>query len=144
MKFILEHPDYEWDWNVISYSDTITPNDIISHPELPWKYYNIVYIYDNFTIDLYLYLISFGFTFNNTKKLSSSKYIDMNDVVKNPDIPWDYKYLSMNPNITWKIITSYPDLPWDLNWIAKNDMSCPVECKYYQSLYDEIIRELNY
>ena len=140
LKFILEHPDYEWDWDVISESDIITPNDMISHPELPWKYNDI----NDPSIDLYLKLILLGYTYRNTKKLSSSKYIDINDVISNPDIPWDYDYLSMNPNITWEIITSYPDLPWNLKYIAQNTMSCPVECKYYRSLYDEIIHELNY
>ena len=63
MKFILEHPDYEWDWDVISESDIITPNDMISHPELPWKYNDI----NDPSIDLHLKLILLGYTYRNTK-----------------------------------------------------------------------------
>ena len=39
---------------------------------------------------------------------------------KNPNKPWDYVYLSYNPNITWKIVQANPDLPWDYSLLSKN------------------------
>ena len=30
-----------------------------------------------------------------------------------PDKPWNYKWLSNNPNITWDIVQNNPDKPWD-------------------------------
>ena len=78
------------------------------------------------------------------QNLSSSISITMTDVIENPEIPWDYQYMSMNPNITWNIISKYPEISWDINYIGYNTMSCPVYRKKYRILYDTIIREINY
>ena len=50
----------------------------------------------------------------------------------------------MNPNITWGIINTHPNLPWNFKDIVRNTMSCPIECKRYRNLYDEIVKELKY
>ena len=48
----------------------------------------------------------------------------MNDLVKLLDLqkdkPWDYEYLSENPNITWEIVQQNPDKPWDWSDISRN------------------------
>ena len=155
IKFILEHNtsvDQEtfmvrrlnWNWNSITFSKAITISDILSHPDLPWNY-NFIEFRDDLTVDLYLKICSKVLI---SKKLlhvlSQSKYITITDVINHPEIPWDYRFLSKNSNITWKIIDIHPELPWDFKSIAYNDMSCPVECKRWKSIYDEIIHELNY
>ena len=76
--------------------------------------------------------------------LSKSEVITITDVIENPSLPWDYKFLSMNPNITWKIIISYPEIPWDYEYIARNQMSCPAYCKQFKLIYDIIIKEIKY
>ena len=35
-------------------------------------------------------------------------------IEKYPDKPWDWYYISWNPNITMDFIEKYPDKPW--NW----------------------------
>ena len=111
---------------------------------LPWNGNHII-SRDDINISLYQRLTSKGhIDIELIKSLSRSECIGINDVIMHPEIPWDYKYLSMNPNITWKIINNYPNLPWDFNNISLNEMTCPMECKYYRSIYDEIIREINY
>ena len=49
---------------------------------------------------------------NNKSILSKwySKYIKY--ILDNPDLDWDFEYLSNNSNITWEIVQTYPDLPW--------------------------------
>jgi len=37
-----------------------------------------------------------------------------------PDKPWDWRYISSNPNITWKIIRDNPDKPWSWRDISRN------------------------
>ena len=129
------------EWATISLSEIITCSDILSHPELPWYYANVSSRVD-MTIPMYLYLSSHGYSCID--KLSSSKCITMTDVIENPSLPWKYDHLSLNPNITWQIINNHPDLPWDYECIASNTMISPMECKYYQSIYDIIIKEINY
>ena len=41
-------------------------------------------------------------------------------ILDNPDKPWDWMWLSCNPNITWEIIQDNPDKPWDWMWVSCN------------------------
>ena len=41
-------------------------------------------------------------------------------IEKNSDKPWDWDWLSGNPNITWEIVTMNPDKPWDWKELSKN------------------------
>ena len=38
----------------------------------------------------------------------------MDIIEKYPNKPWNWYYISWNPNITMEIIEKYPDKPW--NW----------------------------
>ena len=38
----------------------------------------------------------------------------------NPKKPWNWKGISNNPNITWKIIQDTPDKPWDWSCFSYN------------------------
>jgi hypothetical protein len=41
------------------------------------------------------------------------------DIVKeNPNMPWDWTYLSMNSNITWDIVKYNMDIIWDWSVIS--------------------------
>ena len=143
INFILKHIDYKWNWRSISCSKVITCNDILSHPELPWDYDSILYRND-INMELYLKLRNGCISNMLSRKLSMSKLITISDVLKFPRLPWDYRFMAVNPNITWKIINSYSYMPWDLSLIDRNDMSCPMEIKKYRTLYDVVVREINY
>ena len=41
-------------------------------------------------------------------------------VLDNPNKPWRWYFISINPNTKWKIIQEYPDKPWDWFWISRN------------------------
>ena len=43
----------------------------------------------------------------------------MGFVKDNPDKPWDWQYLSSNPNITIEIVKANPNKPWDWKWLSK-------------------------
>jgi hypothetical protein len=44
----------------------------------------------------------------------------MDMIEKNPDKPWDWEYISCNPNLTMEMIEKNPDKPWDWNDISLN------------------------
>ena len=57
------------------------------------------------------------------------KYKDLEDewtqhwfqfILDNLDKPWDWSYLSGNPNITWEIIQANPDKEWNWDFISGN------------------------
>ena len=41
-------------------------------------------------------------------------------IQENSDKPWNWNYISENPNITWDIIKENPDKPWNWYYISKN------------------------
>jgi hypothetical protein len=41
-----------------------------------------------------------------------------NYIKNNPDKPWNYDYLSYNPNITWDIVATNPDKPWNWSFLS--------------------------
>ena len=41
-------------------------------------------------------------------------------IEKYPNKPWDWDYISKNPNITMEIIEKYPNKPWDWCLISQN------------------------
>ena len=37
-----------------------------------------------------------------------------------PDKPWNYEYLSLNPNITYDIVQKNPDKSWNYYYLSQN------------------------
>ena len=44
----------------------------------------------------------------------------MDIIINNPNKPWNWNFISYNPNITMEIISNNPDIPWDWNVISCN------------------------
>ena len=38
----------------------------------------------------------------------------------NPDKPWNWNWLSLNPNITWEFVEANLDKPWNCNHLTEN------------------------
>ena len=41
-------------------------------------------------------------------------------LIKYPDKPWNWKYISQNPNLTMEMIEKNSDKPWDWKYISDN------------------------
>ena len=41
MEFVLDNLDFPWDWNELSWCESITMKDIRGNPQLPWNYHYI-------------------------------------------------------------------------------------------------------
>ena len=46
--------------------------------------------------------------------------VAMDFINANPDKPWDWTYISYNPDITMKYINDNLDKPWDWSWVSYN------------------------
>ena len=57
-------------------------------------------------------------------------------VKDNSDKDWDYKWLSQNPNITWKIVESNLDKPWNYKNLSYNTMD-KVRKEYIRKRFQE-------
>ena len=52
-------------------------------------------------------------------KLTDLQIIIFQIIKNNPQKPWDYKFLSQGPNITWDNVIDNPDLPRDYNFLSQ-------------------------
>ena len=51
----------------------------------------------------------------------SKCYFDF--IKNNPEKPWNWRWLSRNPSITWTIVQANPEKPWDWDSLSRNPMS---------------------
>lgn len=54
------------------------------------------------------------------RDISANPNIWWNDVEKNPSFPWNWYYLTQNPSISWKIIIENLDKPWDFSGVSQH------------------------
>lgn len=138
-------------WAISTSSSKIKLEDIINNPQLPWKY-NFLSSNPNLTMKFILDNIDANprFVNLNTKRyslnwnsLSFNPGIKISDITNNPDLPWNYRMISKNPNMNIKFllnnfenldidsissnpgitmldIESNPDLPWNFEYISSN------------------------
>ena len=98
IKELVENPNNNWDWEY--FSKSIPMEDILDHPELPWKYFWVV---ENQTL-------KFEHTSTNPyrhderfwRAFSQHSGLRIQDVLDNPELPWFNKYLAQNPFTTDK------------------------------------------
>ena len=38
MKFVLEHPEMNWNWDFLSLNPSITMKDVLEHPDKNWNW----------------------------------------------------------------------------------------------------------
>jgi hypothetical protein len=55
--------------------------------------------------------------------LSLNPNITFDMVQSYPDKSWDWDYLSLNPNITFDIVHAHPDKPWNWYYLSRNTFS---------------------
>jgi hypothetical protein len=49
----------------------------------------------------------------------------MYTVYSHPELPWDWGYLSQNPNITPQDVFDNADKPWHWRWLSENRYGIP-------------------
>jgi hypothetical protein len=117
--FIDKHIEYPWDWSGISASHIITIDFIEKHIDKPWDWQH--------------FNVSRGLTFDIIKKYNNKihcgdaimcfigRSASMDDIEKHIKLffPWDWRYITMNPNLTVEFIMKYSDVEWDWHWISQ-------------------------
>lgn len=105
-------------WSHISWYKGIPIEYIFENAERKWNWYalsgneNITIEYARFYRDKTNGMLDINLVYDTWVRLSKNKVFTWQDVIDNPDIPWDYRGLSYNPNITWDIILENIDKPW--------------------------------
>lgn len=112
LEYIINNLELPWDWDNISENPSIKMKDIVNNPKLPWNWSNVIF---NPTL-------SFNFVKSNLeKKILHNKIpkeswsdisanVTMGDIINNPNKPWDFSHISMNPNLTLSFLFKYLNL----------------------------------
>lgn len=111
-EFIKYYENKPWDWRYLSLSNIVTIKDIEDNIEFPWEYNYIKYRDWNPTVQYTIEYIK-----NNIDRLHLISWLDackdkgitVNDIENNPDVDWNWTYVSANPNITYDFIVKNED-----------------------------------
>jgi len=115
MDFIEQHLDKEWNWNSLSCHNNITFEFILKHYK-NWMTSDIFYN-PNITFEQIK-----NYKELNWNVISSQSFITWNHIKENLHLPWNWKRVTFNKNITIEIIINafhsiehlnYYDFDWD-------------------------------
>lgn len=87
MKAIIEYPKLNWKWIDITSDPNITWDFITDYIIPILNKYNLTFIIGNYWYNI-----------------SKHHCVTFKIIQDNPDLPWNWNGVSINPNITWDII----------------------------------------
>lgn len=101
IKDIIKYHNLPWRWSEISKSYKLKKEDVMNNINLPWNWKEISSnIYLKLTINDLLILNSHNLPLD-WYYLSGYSIITIQDILDNPNIPWNAIGLSKNSNILW-------------------------------------------
>ena len=140
---IQANPDKPWHWHKISENPNITLENIITH-----DWYFIIYYSKNVNVlndivnfnnirkipwfkaifnwnKLYkkLHLIYLWFLCDMNIAVSQNPHITWDISQSNPDINWDWNFVSRNSSVTWEIINANPNKSWSKDYLIANKLT---------------------
>lgn len=118
--FIEKNFNYKIRYEILSMNKNISWELIINNIDRDWNFEYLVMYNENITIDI---VINNKKYFNDKciKLLSKNKSIKWYDIDKYKDqIEWNYKDLSLNPNITIEIVLNNLDKKWCFHRLSSN------------------------
>lgn len=65
-------------------------------------------------------------------------------ILRNPDKPWDWEYLSSNPNLTMEFVEKYQDKHWDWDLICANKMGTMKRDFIHKSIRQQQFMDTNF
>lgn len=112
MSDVISKGFYQWNFTDLTANPNIGLDDIITYHNLPWRW---DYISEFADIDTVIQLISKKWCWDRL-----SEQINIYDILNNPELPWNYNYVSINPTLETQIVLDLPNLPWDFRAMSGN------------------------
>ena len=119
---IITNPNFNWDWDAVVHSPVISKEDFIKYHDrlsvgpLFWKSFS-----ERFDLTLQFVKTNIKFPKWDWTSLSYSFIINLDFVLENPNLPWDWYGISLNPSIKERdiIYHKYNEyMEHNLNWYA--------------------------
>jgi len=117
--FIEKKFNHNIKYDLLSMNNNITWDIILNNIDKNWNFENLVVYNKNITIDI---ILNNNYFFNEKciKVLSKNKSIKWSDIIKHPEIDWNFKDLSLNKNITFDIVLNNLDKKWCFHRLSSN------------------------
>lgn len=128
---VLSMPNFPWDWRALSHNPNITMKDVLDHPELPWDRQQLQQNSNISVTDIYKWWPQSEInwkklSYNTTVTINDilqhrekkwnwkilSRHVNMNDILDNLDLPWDFFEVPSHHTITMKMMLKYPNIKW--------------------------------
>ena len=128
---IINNKEINWPYKLLSTNCNIPWNYIVENIHLCWEFEYLFSrptntweeikeygkkIFDDFDDKNILS----NFSDKTKSYISKNKNITWDIIIKNLHEEWDWDYITINPNITMKIINDYPDKKWNKNKLYQN------------------------
>lgn len=117
-EFVLQHPEVEWAWDMLSRHPNIPVELIFQNPEYNWVWRQV-----SENPNLKWEHVSTHLDFDWCWELLSLHPNITWDIVKqNLHYPWNWYFLSQNKNIGWDTVNNNKDKPWNYRKLSLNTM----------------------
>lgn len=119
IPFIRKYQElYWWDWREISRNRGIGMDDIESNLDLPWEWTHVAHN-PNVSIDFIIKHDKKEYV--NWSHMSKDPKVTMVDIERTKkEIPWCFKNVSQNPNLTMRYVCSQMYYGWHFDSISEN------------------------
>lgn len=125
ISFILDHKDKPLDWVHVSLSNSITFDEMLAHPDLPWVveevFFNSIENEDEIR-----YLIKYKYRYNFHAWIDHSSRASWDCVKNNPELPWLYYHVIPDVQSQEDIDFIMNNNPEGWNW-SELSLKVPVE-----------------
>jgi hypothetical protein len=160
LEMIKELREIQWDWDTISGHNNITLEMIKNNPDLPWDYEGVIGNKNIKFDDLKKYIIK-EININEInwikevqetdklltgesltlRTLQMNKGITEEDIINNPEINWNYIWLSSNCNMSLDFVLKNKELDWDVDMLFSRPTTTWDEIKNGELFYDDYDKE---
>ena len=123
INFIRKYENnFEGCWDIISRNKNIQMEDIENNLYLPWDF---EFISNNTNLSEATLAVTIDFALKYKNKMDwdwvfLNEKMTLEIIGLNPDLPWNYRYISSNPNLTINFIKKYPNKDWSWSIISCN------------------------
>lgn len=120
IQFVVDNIDKPWSWKQLPTNPRVTAKDIIATWNiLPWRPSTITLCQTVTMDDINT------FRSKNDESIEFhwdrlSRLLPFSDILNNPNEPWDWKCVSLNPHVTFDKVLEHPEIPWDYDFMSAN------------------------
>ncbi len=131
LQTVIKYHDYNWDYKHISAWFIIDWDYVDDNPDLPWNYECFSYN-KSLTPEFFLKHLS-----NDNWNYTDLSYtLNIEFILNNLHLPWDWRFIYENPSITWDNIWRIPEDKRNISYFCAYNKNAIVNTEKYLDVID--------